>query len=184
MSKPPEGLNRRRGIASPTGKSPRQVVNMGFWLPGRIPATSKREVPDQNIRSQRCTTIATLREWSWDYFWRWRRPVPKTGATFLHRRPISAHTPVAGAIPLSGVVPRCEVRHLVPLGTAGRAHGRRRLRPRYLQRGKQALPAPAETLRSPVEVRLQGHYRPVEGGEVGSRPADGPVQEGRGRGIS
>ena len=52
------------------------------------------------------------------------------------------------------------------------------------EEGSQHYQYHAEALRPSVEVRLQGHYPLVEGGEVGPRPADGALQEGRAPAIS
>ena len=46
-------------------------------------------------------------------------------------------------------------------------------------RGQHALQVPPGALRPSLEVRLQGHHPAVEGREVGPRPADGALQEGR-----
>ena len=80
------------------------------------------------------------------------------------------------------VVPRCEVRHLVALG-AGRGAGRVRrqlVRAPDVCAGDAGVRAPRPDLRPPVEVRLQGRHRAVEGGEVRPGPPDGPLREGGG----
>ena len=77
------------------------------------------------------------------------------------------------------LVPRRQVRHLGALGAAGRADGRRLVRPRHVRAGQQALQVSPRALRPSVEVRLQGHHPALEGGEVGPRPADAALQEGR-----
>ncbi len=95
------------------------------------------------------------------------------------RRAVQAQHGFAQAVPVSRVVPRRQVRHLGPLGTAGRADGRRLVRPRHVRARQRALQVSPGALRPSVGVRLQGHHPAVEGREVGPRPADGALQEGR-----
>ena len=99
-----------------------------------------------------------------------------------HRRgTVSADDGFAQTVQMSGLVPRRQVRHLGPLGSAGRADGRRLVRPRHLRAGQRPLQVPHRALRPPVEVRLQGHHPAVEGREVGSRSPHAALQEGRGQ---
>ena len=94
-------------------------------------------------------------------------------------RPVQAGHGFAQAVPVSRLVPRRQVRHLGALGAAGGADGRRLVRPRHVRAGQQALQVSPGALRPSVGVRLQGHHPAVEGGEVGPRPPDAALQEGR-----
>ena len=103
-----------------------------------------------------------------------RRAAPLAGA-------VRADAGLAGHLPLSGLVPRRQVRHLGPLGPAVRADGGRLVRPEHVHPGRrrQSVPASPGQLRSSLRQRLQGHHSAVEGREVGPRPVDGALQEGR-----
>ena len=78
------------------------------------------------------------------------------------------------------MVPRRQVRHLGPLGSAIRARVRRLVCPQHVHPGAPAVQVPRREIRPSVEVRLQGHHPYVEGREVRPRAPDGLVQEGRG----
>ena len=93
--------------------------------------------------------------------------------------PFQPTTESLKTVPVSRLVPRREVRHLGALGTAGRADGRRLVRPAAVRAGASALQGPPGALRPSHQARLQGHHPALEGREVGPRPADGALQEGR-----
>ena len=83
------------------------------------------------------------------------------------------------AVPVPGMVPRRQVRHLGALGPAGRADGGRLVRQAHVRPGPPPVRASPGHLRASVRARLQGHHSVVEGREVGPGPPDGALQEGR-----
>ena len=95
-------------------------------------------------------------------------------------RSLPAHLGVVvRALPGARLVPRREIRHLGPLGSAMPAGDGRLVRPAHVPAREPDLPVSQRALRAPVAVRLQGRDQHLEGGALGAGEAPRPLQARR-----